>query len=124
MKHTHKRLSKTRGQLHVFLVLRLAVLFANTFLYLSRKDDLNVKNMIVSRKHKSKVCICLSDDRYSEQDLQMAALDSTKVLRDFVGTHFGTLSDLGYWQMTASMNIAYALKFGHQVIMSNFVSLS
>jgi hypothetical protein len=120
MKRSHKRLSKTRWQLHVFLALGLAGLFVNTFfLYSSRKDELKVENMIVSKKTNSKVCICLSDDRYSEQDLQMAVVDSRKALRDFVGTRFRNLSDLGYWQKTAIINVAYAMTFGHQVIMSN-----
>jgi hypothetical protein len=103
------------------MMLGLAILIANTlFLYFSAENIILMKNMsLKEEQRKSKVCICLSDDRYSSQDLQMAAVNSTEELFEFALTRLLPLSDLEYWQKMALINIAYALKFGHRVIMSN-----
>lgn len=130
MKLSHKQSSRKKElSLCIFMGLGVAILVASTLiLYVSfsnkEEDESRYMATILASNHKQKVvCICLADDRYSLQDLQMANVKTSQELVDFVRTHHGeTLSNLGYWQKTAVINIAYALKFGHKVIMSNLTA--
>ena len=68
---------------------------------------------------RSNVCICLADDRFSQDDLELAAIKSYQELREFIEQDSEPLSEWGYWRKTALINAAYALKFNHPLILSN-----
>lgn len=71
------------------------------------------------RNPRTGVCICLADNRFSERDLSLARVKSFDGLRDFIRQDPQPVKDWGYWKKTALINTAYALRFGHQLIVSD-----
>lgn len=117
MKRSQILLTKKEGQL--ILILGLGVIFllqnillSRTFLKQTRRPS-NIKVL----KQEIKICICLADDRYTDRDMQLNNVTSLQELHQYVRDLSGKSSELGYWQKTALMNSAYALKSGYDIIL-------
>ena len=121
MRRYRKLPRRIQWPVYTFLGLGLAmVVFTNMVLFrFINKDRSKIKRVTPTITSKRTVCICLADDRFSRQDLEMATIDNIEELANFARTRLGPVSELQYWQKTALINTAYALKFGHKIIMSD-----
>ena len=70
-------------------------------------------------RQEMKVCICLADDRYTDIDMQINNIGSLRELHRYARGLSKNASELSYWQKSALMNSAYAMKSGYDVILSD-----
>lgn len=120
MKHFfHPASRRNENQLFLFFGLGLIFLFQNLFSLRYFLNENVRPNSLAQTKQDMKVCICLADDRYTDNDMQLNNIRSLPQLRDYIRSFSKNSSELDYWQKTALMNGAYAIKVGYDIILSD-----
>ena len=110
---------KKEGQLILVFCLGFIFLLQNLLLLrVFLKETTNYSRTKLS-KQEMKICICLADDRYTDLDMQLNNVTSLQELHQYASSLSKNSSELNYWQKTALMNSAYALKSGYDIILSD-----
>jgi hypothetical protein len=119
MKHSYEFPSRKAWQLTTFIGLGLIYLLQNILSLRYFLRDTMKPKILGRLRPETKVCICLADDRYTDVDMQLNEIKSIQELHRYARRLSNNSSDLNYWQKTALMNSAYALRSGHRVILSD-----
>lgn len=120
--HKMRKQAKMTFQFHNFLLgllLSYSTMTALVYYMVEGPTATLVPTNLIYTKSSGNVCVCLADNRFSERDLLLAEIESDSALKDFIAQDPQSAKDWGYWRKTALINTAYALKHGHNVVVSD-----
>ena len=119
MKRSYEFPSRKAGQLTIFIGLGLIFLLQNILSLRYFLRDTMITDSLTRARQEMKICICLADDRYTDTDMQLNNIKSLQELHQYARGLSQNWSNIKYWQKSALMNSAYAIKSGYDVIMSD-----
>jgi len=119
MKRYYEFPSRKAGQLTIFIGLGLIFLLQNILSLRYFLKDTMITDSLTRARQEMKICICLADDRYTDTDMQLNNIKSLQELHQYARGLSENWSNLKFWQKSALMNSAYAIKSGYDVIMSD-----